>query len=113
MEGYLRVGTIHSHCDFGAFHSGTDINDEADFDGLHVTFGHNNRDIFTISASIVVNNIRKSVEPMDFIEGVEKKEVGVRGGVYLNLGRTDKTINAHKSKDTWVQLGQIHGKNFL
>lgn len=70
MEGFLRVGTIHSHCDFGAFHSPTDEHDERDFDGLHVTFGNNHLDIFTISASIVVNGFRRKVDPLKFIGGV-------------------------------------------
>lgn len=70
MEGYLRVGTIHSHCDFGAFHSGTDIGDERDFDGLHVTFGHNDRDEFTISATVVVNDNRVKIDPLTVLEGL-------------------------------------------
>ena len=41
-EGYKQFGTIHSHCDFGAYHSGTDDADEYGFDGLHVTVGHVN-----------------------------------------------------------------------
>jgi hypothetical protein len=39
-EGLLKVGTIHSHCDFGASHSGGDYQDEKNFDGIHITFGH-------------------------------------------------------------------------
>lgn len=70
MEDYLRVGTIHSHCDFNAFHSGTDVSDEKDFDGLHCTFGHNDKDEFSISASIVVNGVRKKVDPEDVLEGI-------------------------------------------
>ena len=46
-------------------------------------------------------------------EGVENKERGVWGGVYLNLGRTDKQNNTHKTKETWLQLKKIHGKNIL
>jgi hypothetical protein len=46
-------------------------------------------------------------------EGVEAKEFGVRGGIYMNLGRVDKQNNAHKTKETWLQLKKIHGKNFL
>lgn len=46
-------------------------------------------------------------------EGIKNKEIGVRGGVYLNLGRTDKLMNSHKTKDTWSTLSKIHGKNFL
>jgi len=71
MAQYLRVGTIHSHCDFGAFHSTTDIGDEEDFNGLHCTFGHNDKDEFTITASIVVNGNRLSVDPMTVLEGVQ------------------------------------------
>ena len=86
FEDYLRVGTIHSHCDFGAFHSGTDVDDEADFDGLHVTFGHNDKDAFTISASIVVNGYREKIDPLIALEGI-KHEVGE---VYTLLPVNDK-----------------------
>lgn len=71
MADYLRVGTIHSHCDFGAFHSGTDRGDETDFDGLHCTFGDNHKENFTIVASVVVNGHRLSVDPTTVLEGVE------------------------------------------
>lgn len=71
MENFLCVGTIHSHCDFGAFHSGTDIGDEEDFDGLHCTFGHNNLDEFSISATVAVNGHRMQVDPLDVLDGIE------------------------------------------
>ena len=80
FNGFLRVGTIHSHCDFGAFHSGTDVHDEEDFDGVHVTFGHNNRDEFSISASIVVNGRRTKVDPCEVLEGIDHQE-----GEYFTL----------------------------
>ena len=38
-KGFLCVGTIHSHCEMGAFHSGTDDHDEYNFDGVHITIG--------------------------------------------------------------------------
>jgi hypothetical protein len=74
MEDFLRVGTIHSHCNFDAFHSGTDEMDEKDFDGLHVTFGHNDLDEFSISASLVVNGRRKLVDPLSVAEGLLHKQ---------------------------------------
>ena len=46
-------------------------------------------------------------------EGVEMKEFGVRGGIYMNLGRVDRQNNSHKTKEVWNKLKQIHGKNFL
>ena len=39
-KGSRHVGTIHSHCDFSAFHSGTDEHDADNHDGLHITIGH-------------------------------------------------------------------------
>lgn len=37
--GSRVVGDIHSHCNFNAFHSGTDTADAAKNDGLHITIG--------------------------------------------------------------------------
>lgn len=74
MDGYLSVGTIHSHCDFGAFHSGTDSADENTFDGFHATFGHNNRCDFSISASFVINGTRFKLNPLDCLEGINKND---------------------------------------
>lgn len=39
-DGFELFGTIHSHADIGAFHSGTDDRDEIHFDGLHITVGN-------------------------------------------------------------------------
>ena len=39
-DGFELFGTIHSHADIGAFHSGTDDHDEIHFDGLHITIGN-------------------------------------------------------------------------
>lgn len=38
-KGWNVVGTIHSHCNFGAFHSGTDTHDADHQDGMHMTIG--------------------------------------------------------------------------
>jgi len=46
-------------------------------------------------------------------EGVQNKERGVWGGVYLNIGRTDKLNNSHKTKEVWARLKKLHGKNIL
>lgn len=51
QDGFLLCGSIHSHSSMGAFHSGTDIRDEIDFDGLHITFGSFDSDDFKFSVS--------------------------------------------------------------
>lgn len=57
-KGAIRIGTIHSHASMSAFHSGTDVNDEKKFDGIHVTIGHMDEKIHSIVASIVVGGTR-------------------------------------------------------
>jgi len=56
------VGTIHSHCNFDAFHSGTDTNDEETFDGIHITLGHVDCKEFSMVASVAVNANRVQLE---------------------------------------------------
>lgn len=47
-------------------------------------------------------------------EGLDDKEfAGVRGGVYLNIGRIDKQHNSHKTDEVWNRLRKLHGKNIL
>lgn len=72
--GWQMVGTIHSHCDFSAFHSGTDEADEATFDGIHLTFGHVNRDEFSIASCVSFNNNRTKVNPSDVADGITEPE---------------------------------------
>lgn len=102
MDGYRRVGTIHSHCDFGAFHSGTDVHDEADTDGLHVTFGHNHKDEFTITSSIVINGRRKLIDPLLYLDGIEQK------GDFYNLASfSDQEIEQMSEEaEGWLEKVQ-------
>lgn len=110
MKDYLRVGTIHSHCDFGAFHSGTDVGDEEDFDGLHCTFGHNNKEEFTISASIVVNGHRLKVDPMTVLEGIDPVEKEKEDD-FFSLKEPDQKVVEEwaAEKDGW--MSHVQGQN--
>lgn len=69
-DNWQMIGTIHSHCNFSAFHSGTDTHDESTFDGLHITLGHVNRDDFSMVSSVALNNQRQSIEPEGCCDGV-------------------------------------------
>jgi len=73
MEGFTMVGTVHSHANFSAFHSGTDVNDEMNFDGLHITIGHVASDNPSITACIVANAHRVVVPPEDYASGIIKE----------------------------------------
>jgi len=73
-EGYITVASVHSHCSFSAFHSGTDIADEEYIEGLHITIGDVDEDHFSLVASIVSNRKRFKVDPLDFISGIDEYE---------------------------------------
>lgn len=100
--GYLCVGTIHSHCDFMAFHSGTDIHDEQDFDGIHGTFGHNERDEFTVSASVVINGIRIKVDPLTLFDGLA--EVNAKDEIYKLAAPKEHREMMEQGVEDWVAL---------
>ncbi len=68
LEGWTMIGTIHSHGNMSAFHSGTDDTDEEHFDGLHITLGDLDEDYPSISSSIVANGYRAMVAPEDYID---------------------------------------------
>lgn len=67
-KGYTTICSIHSHANFSAFHSGTDIADEKYFEGLHITIGDVPDPEFSIAASVVSNKKRFKVDPLDYIE---------------------------------------------
>ena len=75
--GIAVIGTIHSHNTMSAFHSGVDIHDEINFDGLHITIGNvksNNRS-FDISCELTSGKFRHKVVYNDVIDGIETKQV--------------------------------------
>jgi len=72
IEGFTMIGTIHSHANFSAFHSGVDDSDEKTFDGLHITYGNVMSEEFSLSASIVANGHRFMVNPDDYMLGLSK-----------------------------------------
>lgn len=86
IKGLTMIGTIHSHGNMSAFHSGTDDKDEKVFDGLHITIGNVNSDYCSISTSVVANGYRAMYEESDYIEGVEEVEYKVHtiGYAYSN-----------------------------
>lgn len=57
-DDHYLIGSIHSHCDFSAFHSGTDTGDAAKNDGLHITLGKVDEDTPEIDVMISFSGVR-------------------------------------------------------
>ena len=73
-KNYTVVGSIHSHCNFGAFHSGTDSGDASDMDGVHLTIGMLQNDPPEIVAMVAMNGVEFHYE-----DPAEIAELSFRG----------------------------------
>ena len=70
QNGLTPVGSIHSHGAMGAFHSGTDRNDAAEFDGVHIVVGRLDRAVPELAVALHVNGKGFDLEPEQVIEGL-------------------------------------------
>lgn len=64
--GHGLVGSIHSHCDFNPFHSGTDTGDAEGFDGIHCTIGYIDKDEPGIVAMASLNGVNMHYDKATF-----------------------------------------------
>mgnify|MGYP001565393702 CR=1 FL=1 len=71
-EGFVFVGTVHSHGSGNAYHSSVDLHDEEKFDGIHLTFGHVDRRLIDIVATLAVGG-RRFLQPVErVLDGTRK-----------------------------------------
>lgn len=139
IEGMTGIGTIHSHANFSAFHSGTDDSDEKNFDGLHITVGNVSDKEFSLSASIVANGHRVIVDPEEYVDGIrlttdvdemeeksygktykwdpkERKMVETESKTYM-VRKFDKryisTVSASKSKFNQKWMDEVEYKAYV
>jgi len=83
-----QLGTLHHHCNTGAFQSPTDSNDEDDRDGLHFTIGDLGTKKYSLHARFCVNgeshecNTADVVEPPEWMENIPKN---IRPGIMEKL----------------------------
>lgn len=69
-RGWRIAGTIHSHCNFGYFHSGTDTADADKHDGIHMTMGFvDDAKKFGIATMIAINGVKWNFEMPHVIDG--------------------------------------------
>lgn len=62
-RGHMVVGTMHSHCNFSAFHSGTDLGDANRMDGVHFTIGFVDRDEPQVVAMVSISGVHVNYKP--------------------------------------------------
>lgn len=78
-EGVQIVGSVHSHPGMSAFASHTDVKDQADFDGIHITYGWKGKSKVTeYHVELQVQGSRFNYTPDQAFEGLPEPEVGDR-----------------------------------
>lgn len=97
--GYLLVGTIHSHANFGASHSGVDDDDELNFDGVHITIGNVADTYQSISCSVVVNGQRFMYNPEEYLDGITPVNVSESNKVKNNRYLVNGLISSRFNED--------------
>lgn len=72
--GQRPVGSIHSHGAMRAFHSGTDLRDASEFDGIHLVVGRLDLPNPEFAAALHVNGKQFSIDPAEIVAGLPKPE---------------------------------------
>jgi hypothetical protein len=67
-KGFIRIGTIHSHCNLPAFYSSTDEQDSQFDDSLNIVVGNVNWKYPTFYACFMVNGKKFEIEPLKIME---------------------------------------------
>jgi len=106
IEGMTMIGTIHSHGNMSAFHSGIDDSDEKHFDGLHITLGDLDEEYPSISSSIVANGFRVMVEPDEYIgDLILMSEINQVDGKSVSTAYKVENGQLVEDKDATSKLG--------
>ena len=69
-QGRRSVGSIHSHGAMRAFHSGTDLRDAEEFDGVHLVVGRLDLPCPEFASALHVNGRQFVMDPKEIVDGL-------------------------------------------
>jgi hypothetical protein len=75
VDGYVENGSSHSHCNTGAFQSGTDLANELQNPGVHLTLGRVNSTTPEIHGRVSFRGIMYPIIWKEWIEGFDNEEI--------------------------------------
>lgn len=115
-NGWLVVGTFHSHCNFSPYHSSTDESDARDMDGIHGTIGYVDRDTPEMALMVALNGTMFHFD--DFAGVVDTTDLAAATAPawwdrYLVFGTVTDADRArlapYADDDTWDRfMGRYH-----
>ena len=120
-KGYRLIGTIHSHCDFSAFHSGVDESDEAEFDGIHFTFGDFKDEkrfrSISVSGEAAICGTRFPLKILYWLSGmktVKSKESFANSGKFFGFKDLSVILpESYKPNEEWVKKVKVMHKSSI
>jgi hypothetical protein len=105
-EGWLPVGTTHSHGTMGAFFSATDDRDEIRNPGLHMVLGSisNAKMTYDIASSITANGKRFKVDYNLIIDHSPVEGLSFHPDVLKNVSTEGRYTRHHGHYGRWTDL---------
>ena len=79
-EGYMDTGTNHSHCSSSAFQSGVDLANELKTPGIHLTFGHLDKDKIHVHGRVTFRGILYEINYNEWVDLQNPIEADAEGG---------------------------------
>lgn len=121
-EGVMIVGSVHSHPGMAAFASHTDIGDQANFDGIHITYGwKKNSKVteyhielqmgggrFTFTPEQAFEQVPEPPVPDEVVEWVENVEKYVPANNTYQMGTSGAYGYANRNKKMTLPEGVGH-----
>jgi len=86
-NGWRPAGTVHHHCNIGAFQSGTDFSDEIDQNGLHITVGRLSQDSLDIHARATFRKVLYTVDLDEWVAPTEAERAVPHETRFPNIWR--------------------------
>lgn len=107
LDGLTNVvGTIHSHANMGAFHSGVDNSDEEHMDGIHITLGDMEESFPSISCSLTKSCKRYMIKLDELFDFTDSKPVFDVKSALENVSKKEyKWINQYKKNKNNKKVG--------
>lgn len=108
--GWYVIGSIHSHCNFGAFHSGVDTNDASTFNGLHITVGHVDRENPEFAVMVAIDGLNFHYNhAIDRVCDVTRLDSKKSPANWLNFLLLDKSVGKSIRKEIAERLQSAIG----
>ena len=114
-QGRRPVGSIHSHGAMKAFHSGTDIRDAGEFDGVHLVVGRLDLPNPEFAAAFHINSRQFQLDMQEIVDGLPEPASAGLWHPWLEMVRKSKppvpqqfkNLDEDEEEDLWERFMEL------